>query len=250
MMLNRKNSFTLIELLVVVAIIAVLVAILLPAISLAKEQARKVQCLNNLRNISMGFAYYLEEFNQKGPLGFRGWTLRAGYPADDPLPSAQYAYFGWYSPPCGDKYGKTVHGIAPYLGIKDWSTSNANHIFYCPHYRGKTDQMGDSVGYSVNWQLGMTLYLGTYISAPERTPILTCGAGWTAYAQDIGFSYTFFPQNNMWGWGGLEGAEFESMSKVPHANSANFMFWDGHIINQPALGPKEEYIARWTFWGS
>ncbi len=58
-----KKSFTLIELLVVVAIIAVLVAILLPALNRARDAARGIVCLNNLKQISMTSMYYVEDFN-------------------------------------------------------------------------------------------------------------------------------------------------------------------------------------------
>jgi prepilin-type N-terminal cleavage/methylation domain-containing protein len=63
----RKNGFTLIELLVVVAIIAVLVALLLPSLKAARDRAKTLTCSSNLKQIGMGFAYYLSENNGKYP---------------------------------------------------------------------------------------------------------------------------------------------------------------------------------------
>ena len=82
-MFSKSRGFTLIELLVVIAIIAILAAILFPVFARAREKARQITCLSNLRQIGMGWQMYANDYSERvmpvelhaaGPVKYYWWT--------------------------------------------------------------------------------------------------------------------------------------------------------------------------------
>jgi prepilin-type N-terminal cleavage/methylation domain-containing protein/prepilin-type processing-associated H-X9-DG protein len=130
---HRTRGFTLVELLVVIAIIAILMAILVPAVSKARKHSQGLACSNNIRQLAMGMLLYAE--TSKGWLPFDG---EDGDSAGSKIVCPDN--LGWESP------GLWINAIPRQLGGKsydqlfiDWTDSqlpmpsySSNSVFVCP----------------------------------------------------------------------------------------------------------------------
>jgi prepilin-type N-terminal cleavage/methylation domain-containing protein/prepilin-type processing-associated H-X9-DG protein len=105
MRLLHRRAFTLIELLVVVAIIALLIAILLPALGKAKEQSRRSVCLANLKAVNSGWHIYGAEYNDAIELGWDpncgdgGWGGTSYATPNGALDMRETSFLYWYNGP-------------------------------------------------------------------------------------------------------------------------------------------------------
>jgi prepilin-type N-terminal cleavage/methylation domain-containing protein/prepilin-type processing-associated H-X9-DG protein len=219
--MKKKTGFTLIELLVVVAIISVLIAMLLPALSRARESARAALCTSNMRSIGLASQQYVMDNN--GTLPSAGYATSSGW------------WYYWF-------YFLNNNGYLSSLGEND-DTTTSKDVWHCPSDTFECYNYGLSKvsSYAYNIYLGCSgsWVKMDHVETPSAVVMLVDGwhdpicNPWANYLFLFKPSRSLFPR-----------AEY----RHPGPDyGINVLYVDGHVGNLQVLPPCDTNPYIWNY---
>jgi prepilin-type N-terminal cleavage/methylation domain-containing protein/prepilin-type processing-associated H-X9-DG protein len=241
---TSRAGFTLIELLVVIAIIAILAAMLLPALSAAKRRAQSINCLSNFKQMGLALHMYTDDFNDILPPGS---MVAAGSPTG--LDQQQSpAYSGLTSTSNFKKW--LPYYLASYMGMPSPSqiptTTNVVMAFVCPGYIAGAPgniQVGTYVPSSDDY-VNAFAYSVTRIDNPPQNVLASVGYPFGSqspiqYSLKLSTIGSLGSLSDIWTAGDFDekavasasslGSKEAYTAKLPvHGATRNFLFFDGH----------------------
>ena len=221
--LSTAHSFTLIELLVVIAIIAILAAILLPALNSARERGRSASCINNLKQAGSAVMQYGSDYDDYIPIAQFGWVM-SGYNLVGASSNVVMA--------------NSVNNIMAYLGyIPAPSRGATDSVWTCP----STDQEDVYTAFSLGLGYGVAVgvcHSGEYGGAEAMTK----GAVMPKFGSSARPSSQFYAGDTYAVTNtGLNGMYWIGCKKTNptsdrggilygwHQRTANMLYIDGHV---------------------
>lgn len=223
---RRYRAFTLIELLVVIAIIAILAAILFPVFARARENARRASCQSNLKQIGLGVAQYVQDYDERYP----GWARSLNNPAGD---SSDIWWMAQIDP-----YTKSTQLFKCPSNSTQTVANNKNGFpnYYAANYYGPAANYGAVRG----TENGDGVFCDT--GAPGIHASTIDSAATTISVSELRTGDTFLPPS------GYDNNATAFRLFSGHLATGNYLFADGHVKSLRPFDtvPPKASVNMWT----